>query len=275
VKHNMTKRALFVGINDYPGTFNDLSGCVNDANDWAKLLRNDFGFSDNITMLINADATKEKILSALRDLVTSAKGGDVVVFTYAGHGSQVPDQGVLDESDNLDETLYVYDGKDIIDDEIRDIIRQIDRDAHLMVISDSCHSGGITREILKRAYESDREAAETALKPRYMPPRDKRVAEAVKGSRMPIRRRVLYPESEMPEVLLTGCNANESSYDAYIHGSHNGVMSAMAISLIKSNPKQTYRELHRKLREKLPSSRYPQSPQLEGSDVNKDRALFT
>ena len=31
----MSKKALCIGINDYPGTQNDLSGCVNDANDWA------------------------------------------------------------------------------------------------------------------------------------------------------------------------------------------------------------------------------------------------
>ena len=34
----MTKRALCIGINDYPGTGSDLSGCVNDAKDWAGML---------------------------------------------------------------------------------------------------------------------------------------------------------------------------------------------------------------------------------------------
>ncbi len=29
----MSKKALCIGINDYPGTQNDLSGCVNNAND--------------------------------------------------------------------------------------------------------------------------------------------------------------------------------------------------------------------------------------------------
>ena len=31
----MSKRALCMGINNYPGTHMDLSGCVNDARDWA------------------------------------------------------------------------------------------------------------------------------------------------------------------------------------------------------------------------------------------------
>ena len=31
----MGKKALCIGINDYPGTGMDLRGCVNDADDWA------------------------------------------------------------------------------------------------------------------------------------------------------------------------------------------------------------------------------------------------
>ena len=59
----MTKRAVCIGINDYPGTYNDLSGCVNDANDWADLLRGDFGFGDNIQLITDTDATLEKAVS--------------------------------------------------------------------------------------------------------------------------------------------------------------------------------------------------------------------
>jgi len=268
----MVKRVLCVGINDYPGSYNDLSGCVNDANDWEELLREHFGFGNNVTLLTNANATQNNILSALGDLVTKARDGDVSVFTYSGHGTWVYDQGERDESDNRDEAICAYDGN-VLDDELRNLIRQIDRGAHLTIISDSCHSGTVTRAILERAYDRDREAAENAPKPRYMPPVDD--IDAVRTDLIPIRRRLLYPESDMPEVLLTGCNATEYSYDAYINGRYNGAMTAMAIRLIKSDPGQTYLEFHKKLRQLLPTPRYPQSPQLEGSDVNKKHALFT
>ena len=33
------KTALCIGINNYPGTQNDLNGCVNDANDWTAELK--------------------------------------------------------------------------------------------------------------------------------------------------------------------------------------------------------------------------------------------
>lgn len=268
----MAKRAVCIGINDYPGTYNDLKGCVNDANDWAKLLRNDFDFGDNITLLTDADATKKNIVSALRDLVVGAKGGDVVVLTYSGHGTWVYDQGDRDESDNRDEAICAYD-EIIIDDEIRSIISKINKEAHLTIISDSCHSGSVTRAQLKRTYEADNAAAENAPKPRYMPPVDE--IDAVSTGLIPIRKRFLYPESNMSEVLLSGCNATEYSYDAYIDAQFNGAMTAIATRLIKSNPNQTYRELHRNLRLILPSSRFPQAPQLEGSEASKNLQLFT
>jgi len=268
----MVKRAVCIGINDYPGTFNDLSGCVNDANDWADLLRNDFSFGDNIRLLTDAHATRDNILQALGDLCTGAQSGDIVVFTYSGHGTWVYDQGERDESDNRDEAICAHDGN-ILDDEIRAVIRQLDPDVHLTVISDSCFSGTVTRAMLERAHGTDTESAENAPKPRYMPPVDD--IDALRTDLVPIRRRFLYPESDMQEVLVTGCNSTEYSYDAYLNGRYNGAMTAMAIRVIKSDPSQTYEVFHGKLRQILPSTRYPQSPQLEGAPDNLNRQLFT
>jgi hypothetical protein len=268
----MVKRAVCVGINDYPGTYNDLKGCVNDANDWAGLLREHFGFGNNIKILTDTEATRSNLLSALGDLVTSAKSGDVVVFTYSGHGTWVYDKGERDESDNRDEAICAFDGN-IIDDEIRAVIRKVDRKAQLVVISDSCHSGTGTRAMLKRTYNIDKEAAKYAPKPRYMPPLD--YVDAQRSAFVPVRKRFLYPEADMSELLLTGCNAMEYSYDAYISDRYNGAMTAMAIRCIKNNPKQTFLDFHKKLRQFLPSPHYPQHPQLEGADANKKSQLFT
>jgi hypothetical protein len=44
------KKALLVGINDYPGVYNDLMGCVNDVRNMQNLLVSMFGFaSQDIT----------------------------------------------------------------------------------------------------------------------------------------------------------------------------------------------------------------------------------
>jgi len=60
------KKALCVGINNYPGTSNDHNGCVNDANDWSALLQ-DYGFS--VDILLDSKATRQNIKNALSDLV--------------------------------------------------------------------------------------------------------------------------------------------------------------------------------------------------------------
>jgi len=78
----------------------------------------------------------------------------------------------------------------------------------------------------------------------------------------------------MPEILVSGCSDSEYSYDAEINGRYNGAMSAMALSVIKQNPKMTYNEFYTSLRKLLPSSEYPQTPQLEGTTVNKNTLLF-
>ena len=49
------KRALCVGINDYPVKGADLKGCVNDAKAWAAVLVDRFGFEPpNVTLLLHA-----------------------------------------------------------------------------------------------------------------------------------------------------------------------------------------------------------------------------
>lgn len=270
----MSKTAVCVGINDYPAGIGDLRGCVNDADDWASLLMGSHGFT-SITKLIDSDATVSAITDALASLVDSANAGNVAVFTFSGHGTwEFDNPANPDESDNRDEALCAHDGN-ILDDKIRTILNTLNDTARLTVISDSCHSGTVTRTGRSARVTADMEIpGVNTSRPRFMPPQDD--ARALKGLLLPVRRRVFYPESNMPEVLLTGCNALQYSYDAYINGRFNGAMSALAIQLIRvATPTTTYRTLHGNLRRLLPSNQFPQSPQLEGPDHLKDAPLFT
>jgi metacaspase-1 len=244
------KKAICIGINNYPGSSNDLQGCVNDANDWSALL-SDFGFETSL--MLDSQTTRQNVKEALSGLVASAGEGDVIVFTYSGHGTQVIDFN-NDEGDMYDEAIYVYDGT-ILDDDLRVIINGIDPKATLVVISDSCFSGSVTRFIPEGA------------KARFMP------VQNLSAGRL-VRQQFLLPETGMPELLISGCSDSEYSYDAEINGRYNGAMSAMALNVIKQNPKATYSEFYASLRKLLPTSEYPQTPQLEGSDVNKATLLF-
>ena len=242
------KKALCVGINNYPGITNDLRGCVNDANDWAELLELS-GFQ--IEKLLDGQATKHNILNALDQLITGATAGDQIVFTYSGHGTSVADTSG-DEVDSYDEALYVYDGV-LLDDQLRDLLQKLQPDVHMVVISDSCFSGTVTRAMIT-----------DVSVPRFVKTDD--IPEKAK-----LKRRFL-SEEDMVEILLSGCSDTEYSYDAYINGRWNGAMSAFALTVIKKG--QTYSEFYALLRGLLPSEQYPQTPQLEGSDENKNKIVF-
>jgi hypothetical protein len=244
------KKAMCVGINNYPGTSNDLQGCVNDANDWSELL-NSLGFETNV--ILDSQANRQRIKTDLNALISSVGESDVIVFTYSGHGTQVIDTNG-DEDDTYDEAIYVYDGT-ILDDELRMIIDTMNPKATFVVISDSCFSGTVTRLVPENT------------KPRFMP------AKNISADRV-VRQRFLLPEANMPELLISGCSDSEYSYDAEINGRYNGAMTAMALRVIKQNPDVSYSEFYAGLRKLLPSKDYPQTPQLEGAAGHKNTRLF-
>ena len=140
----MAKKAICIGINDYPGTGSDLSGCVNDAKDWQAALAQR-GFA--VDMLLDSQATKQTMYDQIRILVKEARPQDLVVITYSGHGSWVPDLD-SDEPDARDEVLCPYDisqNRPFTDDELHSIFAERDRGVRIVLISDSCHSGSVIR----------------------------------------------------------------------------------------------------------------------------------
>lgn len=73
-----------VGVSDYPGTKMDLSLPARDAETITEL------YSKNTELrycqLLNENATKAKILTAMHKVFLDAKENDVVVFFFSGHG---------------------------------------------------------------------------------------------------------------------------------------------------------------------------------------------
>ncbi len=80
--------ALLVGVGDHEDTQPPelkLEGPPNDLTAMEKALRK-WGFNQ-ITILRDAEATREKILTALGQLVKNAEKGDHVLFYFSGHGT--------------------------------------------------------------------------------------------------------------------------------------------------------------------------------------------
>jgi hypothetical protein len=266
----MAKKALCIGINDYPGTQHDLTGCVNDANDWAEQLRAR-GFA--VSLLLDAAATKAAMVDAIGRLVQEAAAGDVVAITFSGHGTYAPDTSG-DESDRLDEALCPHDidkGHVLIDDEIHALFRRRGPGVRVVLISDSCHSGTVLRDA-----PADPEA--DAPRVRFLP-----LGAWLAKDRLP-RGFGGQPLEELPltaastpwrgvitaggDLLLAGCEEgpNRFSYDASFQGRPNGAFTYYALRTLKTLPADVdYLGWYRAIRRYLPSANYPQKPQIMGS----------
>jgi len=79
-------------------------------------------------------------------------------------------------------------------------------------------------------------------------------------------------EADMVERLLSGCNDEQYSYDAYINGRYNGAFTRTAIDNFRLG--DSYRQWYARIRTVLPSERYAQTPQLEGKETMKDEPAF-
>lgn len=264
------KRALCVGINDYPVRGADLKGCVNDARAWAELLRDHYGFAEaDITVLLDRQATKAAILAALDDLLGGAKRGDVIVFTNSSHGTYVADEDG-DES-RYDEAMCPWDMKEnlIVDDELRTRFAALPPGVRLTVVSDSCFSGTVTRGPAIPTPD-DRRA-------RFVNPKliGRREIPDVRSVARPVRAD-LYPESAMKEVLVSGCNDRQYSYDARFDNRYHGAMTYFALDIIRAaDYRLTYNALRKQLVARLEDEGYDQEPQLEGAAASRRRRLFS
>jgi hypothetical protein len=279
----MAKHALCIGINDYPGTQMDLQGCVNDAGDWAEAL-GARGFA--VTRLIDSQATKAAMEAGFKAIIGGAVSGDVVVITYSGHGTYAPDLNG-DEVDGLDEALCPYDIRShgaLLDDEIHDLFIARKPGVRLVLVSDSCHSGTVTR-----AAGHDPDAA-SPTRPRFMPmgnwlPDDKLPRGAsgkplasvhVTSGPSPLAAAV---SRKAGDLLLAGCKEgpNNFSYDAVIQGRPNGAYTYYALKALKTLPATaTYNDWQAAINPAcLPSASYPQSPQLVGSAAARKRKIFS
>ncbi len=137
--------SVHIGLNlvdpdHYQGWDGQLAGCEADAHDMVALAEHQ-GFATS--KILTADATADLVSGAISAAARRLSAGDIFFLTYSGHGSQVPDV-TSDEDDHLDETWVLYD-RQLIDDELRALYATFQPGVRIVVLSDSCHSGTVTR----------------------------------------------------------------------------------------------------------------------------------
>lgn len=268
-------RALLVGINKYPNC--PLRGCVNDITDMAKYLTEkcDFGLAD-IRLLTDGRATKKNIIDRLHWLMEAAKPGNHVVFHYSGHGVQVPTRDKKGEVDGLDEAICPvdFDWEDehmIRDKEFHEIFKEIPHGVNFTWVSDSCHSGDLTKQFTTDHGDS---RVKTFQAPVDI---DWRLQTA--KSKGLSRSKLSGPSDtlglKVNLAFISGCKSNQTSADANFDSRYNGAMTYSLLRSFRSNPKKTpLCDIIKDMDDFLCKSGYSQVPMLEGANDLKDRPFI-
>lgn len=260
------RRALCVGINDYPVANADLKGCVNDARAWAEVLKDHFAFPrGDVELLLNRKATKKGILKGLDSLLAGAKKGDVLVFTVSAHGTYVVDSS---GDENYDEAICPWDMKTdlILDDELRELFQALPTGCRVTVVSDSCFSGTLLLAIPGITTPDDRRKRFIRPKVLGLP----ELPDVMLAEPEP------FPESRMREVLISACNDHEEALDARFGHVYHGAMTYFALDILRTaDYRITYQALWDALVVRLEQEGFAQEPQVEGKASAKKRLVFT
>ncbi len=145
------RKALLVGINDYPDPKDKLDGCLNDVFLMSSVLQEMDFQPEDIRVVLDDRATTQGIIERLDWLLDRTRPGDERFFYYSGHGAQIHSYGVDEMVDGIDECLVPHDfdwspERAITDDRFFEFYSQLPYKARFIAIFDCCHSGGIHRD---------------------------------------------------------------------------------------------------------------------------------
>lgn len=270
--------SLHIGLNavsasDYGGWSGPLAACEFDANDMAALARSR-GMKS--TVLLTKKGTRASVLAGIRQAAKALRKGDLFFLTYSGHGGQVPDVSG-DEPDKNDETWCLYDGQ-LIDDELYLELSRFVAGVRILVLSDSCHSGSVTRaappspgaappagrskmmpiEVGRRVYGEHKafydklqsDVAASSGKTGAVDPDAALSNLSVSSGRVSAIVGKLKPSV----ILISGCQDNQTSMD----GDHNGAFTARLLQVWNHGAfKGTYARFHAEIRAGMPPTQTP------------------
>ena len=267
--------SLHIGLNavdpkHYGGWSGPLAACEFDANDMAAIAASR---GMEVSKLLTRQGTRKAVLAGLRKAAKALKAGDLFFLSYSGHGGQVPDASG-DEPDKQDETWCLYDGQ-LIDDELYFELAGFASEVRILVLSDSCHSGTVTRarppppppgtriklmpaDVALRVYEQHQrfydklqlDVAQAAGRASLEDPDAVLSSLAVQGGRV----QSIAKRMRAAAILISGCQDNQTSLD----GDHNGAFTGQ-LRRVWNNGKfaGSYAQWHAQIVAGMPPSQSP------------------
>ncbi len=254
----------------YGGWTGPLAACEFDATDMAAIARQQ-GMKS--TLLLTKKATRAALLAGMRAAAKTLQAGDLFFLSYSGHGGQVPDV-TGEEADKKDETWCLFDGQ-LIDDELYFELGRFGTGVRVLVLSDSCHSGTVTREVPQmsdfpvnqrpklmpeavamRTYRENKAFYDKLQRDVAAAAGDKAVDPDAALAQVAVSGRLSAIVKKFnPRVLLiSGCQDNQTSMD----GDHNGAFTEQLLKVWNHGAFDgNYAQFHARIRARLPGSQSP------------------
>jgi metacaspase-1 len=267
--------SLHLGLNHvnpahYNGWDGGLNACEADARDMERVAKSR-GFQTK--SFLTKAATSKAVVAAIHDAAARAQPGDLFFLTYSGHGGQVPDRNG-DEPDKKDETWVLYD-RQLVDDELYAAWARFKPGVRILVLSDSCHSGSVTRDIAEAALPHvvahgmvDTDAPRHKDMPREV---EEATYDANKDLYDEIQKENPSTDKAMigaSVLLISGCQDNQLSLD----GDKNGLFTQQLLSVWNNGRwKGSYRRFQQAIAAKMPPTQSPNFFKVGASDSDFER----
>lgn len=252
-----TGLSLHVGVNVTGAVGIDvrpLLGCENDARKMLELACSR-GFihlgDDPENPIIGKDATYKNVLGKMHIAAKELKAGDIFLFTFSGHGTRQGEEGDS-EDDFHDETLVLHD-RLLLDNVLGRLLWPAFKPGvRVVMVSDSCHSGGAAMSVVDSENEdaSEGNGAQNGFQVREISPgQAKSHMDSLKEFYEQLKKEL---PAEPPPVaaqvlLLAACTDHQKTRD----GDPHGLFTTALLDVWNTNGSKTYRQLIEGIRKKI------------------------
>ncbi len=240
--------AVSIGISEFTDPeISDLPFAANDAEDVADILHRRGGIpKDSIRTLINAQATKANIESALEGFLSKAGPNDVIILYWSGHGFPQPDNPKNVYFACHDTYLRKpFTGYRM--DKVRRALEEKNA-ANVLVMADTCHAGNIvTRGIKVTAKDISIMPAVDAMKTKQTIPEGMAFLIGADVDRKAVEISS-WSHGAFTHILLKGLEGTADGYEG--SGARDGIITFGEIKAFMASdlPSQTERILGKAIR---------------------------
>ncbi|MGV8175093.1 MAG: caspase family protein [Methanothrix sp.] len=249
--------ALTIGLNSvdpkhYAGWSGELAACEADARDMAKIAASK---KFQVETLLTKEATRAQIIEKVSKAAKELKSGDIFMLTYSGHGGQLPDLN-REELDERDETWCLYDAQ-LVDDELNALFAGFLEGVRILVFSDSCHSGTVTRGMDDFGRSPLTAPSGTPLRKKNMP--REFIGPVYKENKTFYDKILKKPAVKEEDIkasalLISGCQDNQYSYD----GERNGLFTSNLLAVWKDGKfSGDYKRFYSSIVRRMPREQTP------------------